>query len=180
MAPSTAALRLSLALAVAAVLCSGASALFSNLAAVCKKADHADLCYSAAKHIYKAQPITPAGAAKASILVTLESTKQAKNMANALRAKSSKGNPAAMAKANFNVCQQLYDDAIRNLETSLKALDTRSHFDLMINLSAVLTDYSTCDDAFTEEPGLVSPLAKINSQLNMLTKNNLALADALH
>ncbi|KAG9449803.1 hypothetical protein H6P81_009768 [Aristolochia fimbriata] len=37
-------------------------------------------------------------------------------MANTLKAKSSKGKPGAMTKANFNVCQQLYDDTIRNLK----------------------------------------------------------------
>ncbi|XP_068641774.1 putative invertase inhibitor [Aristolochia californica] len=171
------ALRLSLALAVAAVICSGSSAASANLATVCKKADHQDLCYSAAKHIFKTETITPAGATKASILVTLDSTKQAKNMATTMTVKVKSKD--SMESANFNVCLQLYDDAIRNLQKSLENLSDGALSDLKINLSAVLTDYSTCDDAFAEVPGLASPLGKINSQLNMLTRNNLALASVL-
>lgn len=84
-----------------------------------------------------------------------------------------------MLRANFKVCQEMYDDAIDNLNKSIVNLKARSLDDLKINLSAVITDYATCEDGFTENPGGRSPLAKVNRELHQLTSNTLALATKL-
>ncbi|KAK1297799.1 hypothetical protein QJS10_CPB14g00083 [Acorus calamus] len=84
-------------------------------------------------------------------------------------------------KANLSVCLDNYDDALSNLRDSMKSLRSRgSHADLMNNLSAALTDFTTCDDAFAETPGMRSPLAHANAILGMSAKNNLALASITH
>lgn len=144
---------------------------------MCKHTRYPALCVSMAKSVGTGgRAPTLSSLTRASIRAGIARTRHAKVLTSyGLNSKSSD----AMLRANFKVCQEMYDDAIDNLNKSIVNLKTRSLDDLKINLSAVITDYVTCEDGFTENPGGRSPLAKVNGALHQLTSNTLALATKL-
>ncbi|KAG0487409.1 hypothetical protein HPP92_009504 [Vanilla planifolia] len=115
----------------------------------------------------------------------------AENSARAAAAKISAALPALKRiRAGFpgnrrmastlDVCAEVYADAVDSLSTAVDALRAAGDMsDVMIHLSASLTDVGTCDDAFDEDPSLPNPLAKISRNLNRLVTNSLALASAV-
>ncbi|KAF2299602.1 hypothetical protein GH714_038391 [Hevea brasiliensis] len=48
------------------------------------------------------------------------------------------------------ICKEMYDDAITDLENSLKALKAKDKGTLDSNLSAAISYYSSCDDSYAE------------------------------
>ncbi|EOA29676.1 hypothetical protein CARUB_v10015823mg [Capsella rubella] len=62
-------------------------------------------------------------------------------------------------------CQELYDDS-RDIAT------------VNTNLSAAMTDYSTCNDGF-EEAGEPNPLADVGDKLTKMVSNCLAISTLL-
>ncbi|XP_008446182.1 pectinesterase inhibitor-like [Cucumis melo] len=79
------------------------------------------------------------------------------------------------------VCKQNFDDAIDDLETSLAYMQKKDIASLKINLSAAMTDYSTCDDAVIEsgEQKKASRVLNTDNLLEQLAANCLYLASLL-
>lgn len=78
-----------------------------------------------------------------------------------------------------DVCKESFDDAITSLGTSLKNLKKHDKASLDINLSAALSDYVTCDDAFSES-GMGNPLGKIDARMRRMASNCLYLSSLVH
>ncbi|KAH7573481.1 hypothetical protein ACOSP7_007176 [Xanthoceras sorbifolium] len=73
-------------------------------------------------------------------------------------------------------CKEMYDDALDNLKSAMDAIPQRDISTVNIMLSAALTDFTTCDDEFTEED---SPVGDIDNKLNKLLSNCLAIASLI-
>ncbi|AEE74435.1 Plant invertase/pectin methylesterase inhibitor superfamily protein [Arabidopsis thaliana] len=85
---------------------------------------------------------------------------------------------AAMAiveKVDASDCQELYDDAVVNLEDAVNAVKSSDIATVNTNLSAAMTDYSTCNDGF-EESGEPNPLAYVADKLTKMVSNCLAIS----
>ncbi|VVA96734.1 unnamed protein product [Arabis nemorensis] len=81
-------------------------------------------------------------------------------------------------KAAAADCQELYDDAVTNLEDVISAVKSRDYPTVNTNLSAAMTDYGTCNDGF-EESGEPNPLADVSEKLTKMVSNCLALSTLL-
>ncbi|KAH7568199.1 hypothetical protein JRO89_XS07G0258100 [Xanthoceras sorbifolium] len=79
----------------------------------------------------------------------------------------------------LDVCNEEIDDAINNINGALQFLKSHDISGLNNHLSAVLTDFVTCDDAY-EETGKKSPFAKIAKTAKEMASNSLALASQIH
>lgn len=154
-------------LALTTIFLSTQSEARGNVAGLCKRTDYPALCKSVLKTQRRGGV---AAATQSAIRATIYQTVQAKALATKL---SRSG-----GKRIFQVCYEVYDDALSNLVTSMKNLKAKSRADLNINLSAALSDFVTCDDSFAEA-GVTSPLARVNRRLNQLASNCLALASLL-
>lgn len=89
---------------------------------------------------------------------------------------------ASKAKADkslLDVCNEMYEDALSDLMTSLQNLKSGDKPSLQSNLSAVISDLETCKDTFAESNAEV-PFAKIITLLEQMTSNSLALAAEVH
>ncbi|XP_077252688.1 pectinesterase inhibitor 6-like [Tasmannia lanceolata] len=148
---------------------------------ICRHARHLGLCMAVAHPMKWAGgrvhgPIGPEAICKSSIHATIQKVVQARALATKLTQSHAQN---TMSAANLNVCREVYTDALGNLMVSIKNMDNRASADLNINLSAVISDVSTCEDGFMETPGVGSPLTKINSVITKLASNNLDLASKL-
>ncbi|XP_058077452.1 pectinesterase inhibitor-like [Magnolia sinica] len=76
----------------------------------------------------------------------------------------------------LKVCRESYGNALNDLQSAVKAIEAHDSGTLNSMLSAVLTDIGTCEDAFTERPGLKSPMASQDNMLSKLASNCLAIA----
>ncbi|XP_013588846.1 PREDICTED: putative uncharacterized protein DDB_G0290521 isoform X2 [Brassica oleracea var. oleracea] len=72
-------------------------------------------------------------------------------------------------------CQELYDDAVSNLEDAINAVKESDIATVNTNLSAAMTDYGTCNDGF-EETGEPNPLADVADKLHKMVSNCLAIS----
>lgn len=79
----------------------------------------------------------------------------------------------------LDVCNEELADAIDNLNGALKFLKNRDKWGLNSYLSAVVTDFVTCDDAYAES-GKQSPLARVAATAKEMASNCLALASQIH
>jgi len=75
---------------------------------------------------------------------------------------------------NYDICRENYDDAISDLQDSIRNLRKGDKATLTTNLSAVISYYSTCDDAF-EEMDEKSPLTRANMILEHMVDNALSI-----
>jgi len=82
---------------------------------------------------------------------------------------------AIVEKVDASDCQELYDDAVVNLEDAVNAVKSSDIATVNTNLSAAMTDYSTCNDGF-EESGEPNPLAYVADKLTKMVSNCLAIS----
>ncbi|CAH8353308.1 unnamed protein product [Eruca vesicaria subsp. sativa] len=75
-------------------------------------------------------------------------------------------------------CQELYDDAVANLEDAINAVKESDIDTVNTNLSAAMTDYGTCNDGF-EEAGETNPLADVADKLTKMVSNCLAISSLI-
>ncbi|KAJ8486246.1 hypothetical protein OPV22_018731 [Ensete ventricosum] len=80
--------------------------------------------------------------------------------------------------ANLQACKRSYESVVGSLEKAVEKLQSEaaSHGDIVADISAALTDASGCRDTFSQNPGMVSPVAEESSVLEKLVSNSLALA----
>lgn len=130
---------------------------------LCNVTDYKPLCRAAVKGI-----TNPPAAIEAAINQAILETQHAKVLAG-----------RQGKNQNTDVCNEEYDDAINNLQKSIKNLKDNDEGALNSNLSAAINDYVTCGDAY-EEGGEVSPLADVNKTLQEMVDNCLSLVTLIH
>ncbi|XP_058088870.1 probable pectinesterase/pectinesterase inhibitor 61 [Magnolia sinica] len=148
-----------------------------KISEACKNTRFPHICEGTAMLIPKSNDCGVTDIAKMSIQATLNKITEAKAITAKMMEAQTEDD---MAHSSFEVCQQAYQDAIDALKESIKNMDARSHVDLMDNLSAAMSAFSTCDDGFAEATGEDSPLADVNSILTKLTSNSLALGEHIN
>ncbi|XP_022131971.1 pectinesterase inhibitor 12-like [Momordica charantia] len=131
---------------------------------ICRKADYPAMCRSVVKGLNN-----PRVAFEAAVRQLMFQTSRAKSVAQRNKDKSSA----------MEVCFEVYDDAYSNLETGLSNLKSHDKSSLNVDLSAVLTDYVTCDDAINEE-GITSPVTRTNAILSQMASNCLYFSSLIH
>ncbi|CAA7408538.1 unnamed protein product [Spirodela intermedia] len=145
-------------------------------ARLCSRTDYPTLCMAVGKRLGGSVPSADA-LVRATIQVAMQKTHEAKATAARLGAAPSRDR---YAKGNVETCRRSYDSALADLQTSLRALRSRSLADLRINLSAVITDVGTCDDGFMESAaGRRSPFAGVNGAIHKFASNGLALSETM-
>ncbi|CAN8269944.1 unnamed protein product [Cochlearia groenlandica] len=82
---------------------------------------------------------------------------------------------AIVVEVSADECQELYDDAVTNLEDAINAVKSRDIPTVNTNISAAMTDYGTCDDGF-EESGEPNPLGDVSDKLTKMVSNCLAIS----
>ncbi|CAL9115650.1 unnamed protein product [Musa textilis] len=86
----------------------------------------------------------------------------------------------AKLKANLDVCWKSFADSLDTLQKAGSDLQTGApHNQLVTHISAAITYVGHCNDGFSQNPGLVSPVADVTSILKKLVSNSLALAVSL-
>ncbi|XP_040999840.1 pectinesterase inhibitor 10-like [Juglans microcarpa x Juglans regia] len=78
--------------------------------------------------------------------------------------------------ASVSDCMDMYDDVLDNIESAVDALSARDTGTFNAMLSAVLTDYGTCEDGFAGER---SPLSEVDDKGTKLASNCLAIASLI-
>ncbi|XP_010524736.1 PREDICTED: putative pectinesterase/pectinesterase inhibitor 26 [Tarenaya hassleriana] len=129
---------------------------------ICEKTDFPALCESSIQPLVKGEiKIDPESVLLLAIQASIEATKKALITAGEV--------------ADAADCKELYDDAVMNLEDAVNAVKSRDPDTVNSDLSAALTDYSTCNDGF-EETGEPNPLADVGDNLMKMASNCLAIA----
>ncbi|XP_042415336.1 pectinesterase inhibitor-like [Zingiber officinale] len=144
-----------------------------SLADLCRRTDFPDLCLDAAKAYGHAYPSPPDATALLSMHLDMaaDQTRKVKAEAEELL---SKGGGSPREKGAIDVCNTLFGDAIDDMDTVRKAVKGRDAGTANSFLSAIMTSYSTCDDAFSEIP-LHNPFSMQDDSLSEIISNALAL-----
>ncbi|XP_042415335.1 pectinesterase 3-like [Zingiber officinale] len=144
-----------------------------SLADLCRRTDYPALCLDAAKAYGHAYPSPPDAAALLSMHLDMaaDHTRTVKAEAEELLSKG-KGSPRE--KGAIDVCNTQFGDAIDDTDTVREAVKGRDAGTANTVLSAIITYYDTCDDAFAEIP-LPNPFAKQDDSLSKIISNALAL-----
>lgn len=130
---------------------------------LCAGADYKTLCRSV---VGRAK--TPYAAAEATVKRLISETKKANLSA------------ARLPKKDYSqTCATLYNDAISDLETSLKDLRSRDIGSFNVRLSAVRSNCETCKDAFAEM-GKQFPLAAQNTLIQQLASTGLYISTLIN
>ncbi|CAH2054770.1 unnamed protein product [Thlaspi arvense] len=135
--------------------------LSPEIKSICGKTDFPPLCESSVSPLLTAQLKPDASTV---LVLAIQSSINATKAAMAIVDK--------VAAAD---CQELYDDAVANLEDAINAVKSRDIATVNTNLSAAMTDYSTCNDGF-EESGEPNPLAEVGDKLTNMVSNCLAIS----
>ncbi|KAG2273463.1 hypothetical protein Bca4012_040298 [Brassica carinata] len=131
---------------------------------ICGKTDNPELCESSISPLITAAIKPDASSVLVlAIQASINATKAAK---------------PAVDKAAAPDCQELYDDAVTNLEDAINAVKESDIATVNTNLSAAMTDYVTCNDGF-EESGEPNPLADVADKLHKMVSNCLAISSLI-
>ncbi|KDP28269.1 hypothetical protein JCGZ_14040 [Jatropha curcas] len=163
---------------------SGLSLLFSTvplptknpvLKKICDSTSHPEECMSS---------ITPYQTGESDPVSVLKMEMQAlrKGFEKAIaKADSLNEDPSTseMIRSCIDTCLEIYDTALYDLDDALEAVSSHDIDKLKTFLSATVSDISTCEEAFQEEPGAESPLKEFDDELDKLASNNLAIVNAL-
>ncbi|KAG6531823.1 hypothetical protein ZIOFF_005649 [Zingiber officinale] len=156
--------------------------LNAAVAEFCKKTDYPEQCQSSAQHFLPA-----VGEAKAAALVDTVAFLKVQMAACRAKAEAAQSSVAALLKqpgmnpmvaSTLQVCDDSYSDAFDNLDATDKAVEARDKGTINSMLSALVDDFSTCEDGFTEMQD-ASPLAAFDGALSKLASNCLAIADLI-
>ncbi|XP_074576291.1 uncharacterized protein LOC141832812 [Curcuma longa] len=156
--------------------------LNAAVAAFCKKTDYPEECQSSAQ---KFLPVV--AEAKAAAFVDAVEFLKVQMAACRAKAVAAQSEVAAMLKqpgttpmvaSTLQVCDDSYSDAFDNLDATEKAVEARDKGTINSMLSALVDDFSTCEDGFAEMQ-IASPLAVFDGALSKLASNCLAIADLI-
>ncbi|XP_010464252.1 PREDICTED: putative uncharacterized protein DDB_G0290521 [Camelina sativa] len=136
--------------------------LSPEIKTICGKTDFPPLCESSVSPLLTVSQLKPD---VSSVLV----------LAIQASINATKAAMAIVEKVAADDCKELYDDALANLEDATNAVKTRDIATVNTNLSAAMTDYSTCNDGF-EEAGEPNPLADVSGKLTKMVSNCLAIS----
>ncbi|KAM7278537.1 hypothetical protein ACFE04_005671 [Oxalis oulophora] len=142
-----------------------------QLKAICGQTDYVDLCLASLTPFFKGKT-DPVAVLRTAIQAAGEATKMA--LAVATKMASSKGTDKSTA-SRLNDCKDSYEDALDNFQSAVEAIASLDIGTINSMLSAVVTDYSTCDDGFIEF-NQESLLATYNAKLTKMGSNCLAIA----
>ncbi|CAL9107661.1 unnamed protein product [Musa textilis] len=143
------------------------------VSALCSHTDYPDLCASSIQPL----PHPPGLDGPAALLrLQLQACRAQAEKARAhIAALFSLPGTKARDESSLQDCDDNYDDVLDNLDEAAAALVSKDKATLKTMLSALVTDFSTCDDGFAET-AKVSPLAAIDERLTKLASNCLAIA----
>ncbi|KAA8531230.1 hypothetical protein F0562_005856 [Nyssa sinensis] len=135
---------------------------------ICDSTDYSALCISS---------ITPYLNGKTDTISVLEmAMKASTNQTKMAISKITKlvGSPATPPQtvSILNDCKDSYNDALENFQYAMGALPDRDIGTMNSMLSASITDYGDCEDAFAEQ---TSPLADYSEKLMHMVDNCLAI-----
>lgn len=145
-----------------------------SLADLCGRTDYSALCLYAATTYGHSYPSPPDAVALLSMHLDMayDHTRTAKAVAEELLPKMEDGTREAGA---IRVCKSQFGGAIGDMGTVRNAVAASDAGTANSYLSGIITDYSTCDDAFAEIPLLPNPFAKQDDFLSKMISNALAL-----
>lgn len=87
---------------------------------------------------------------------------------------------SAVVKDSLDTCLDSFDSGMSDLEDALLAISSHDIGRLSTLLSATITYPDTCEEAFSEQPGLDSPLKEMDRKLTTMASINLAISASLH
>ncbi|KAJ4955145.1 hypothetical protein NE237_011928 [Protea cynaroides] len=142
---------------------------------ICHATDYPDLCISSLK---------PYLNGKTDLITILEyEIKACKDRTIAASAEILREiqnpNTDPKTKPYLKDCNELYGDALDNLQKAEDAMKINDIGTINSMLSAALSDFDTCHDGFSEIPGLQPPISGEEINLKHLASNCLAIASLI-
>lgn len=134
---------------------------------ICDSTDYPAICLTFIAPFFngKCDPISV-------LEMALKASSQQIKMAIAASTKLAHKMPSAGA-SHLKHCKDNYHDALDNLQNAIDAIPTRDIGTINSMLSAAVTDFSECDDAFA---GHISHIADYDGHLTKMVSNCLAIA----
>ncbi|KAG5251913.1 hypothetical protein OIU78_011304 [Salix suchowensis] len=86
---------------------------------------------------------------------------------------------SAVVKDALDTCVESFDSGVADLNDALEAISGHDIGRLSTLLSATITYSDTCEEAFSEQPHLESPLKEMDQHLDKLASINLAISASL-
>ncbi|WOK92579.1 hypothetical protein Cni_G01270 [Canna indica] len=117
--------------------------------------------------------------------LALAAIKEALHSAEEAKATVTKavGEPVAdpKLKQGLDVCDEAFANTMTSLQAAVNGMEAGKAYDqVTVNLSQAMIHVSACNDIFSENPGLVSPVADGTSILKKLVSNSLSLSVAVN
>lgn len=165
-------LPLLLLLLLAFSYCAGALRSHLGVTALCARTDYPAVCLDAAKEFGSNYPPSPDAEELLSMHLDMAAkhTRAVKAAVEELLRRAADGREQGALK----VCASQFGDALDDMGKARDAILVKDAGTANSMLSAVITYYSTCDDAFTEIPR-ANPVAKEDGALAKMISNALAL-----
>ncbi|CAJ1875106.1 unnamed protein product [Sphenostylis stenocarpa] len=141
----------------------------------CKGTENPTLCSETiAPHIQG--PFDPIKALEVEMKATLnQSLKVTEFISDAL----ANPNTDKRARGALSICKSQYKSIKGTIKEALELLEQQNVVDAYYKFSSVLSDQSTCEDAFAESPGVTIPFAEDSIGVLDLGGNCLAIMDGM-
>ncbi|KAJ7980386.1 pectinesterase inhibitor-like [Quillaja saponaria] len=147
-----------------------------DLKKICDTTDYPDICLNTIS------PLVPGKTDALSVLhvaikAAVEHVKLAQTAATKLSTLTTTADTRSSSSASgIKECKDTYNDALDNFQSAMDAIQRHDIGTINTMLSAAVTDFSQCEDAFQ---GLNSPLLDIDDKLHKMTSNCLAIASLM-
>ncbi|CAL9096294.1 unnamed protein product [Musa textilis] len=142
----------------------------------CSKTDYPDVCRSTILAFQP--PVGPIDAASMLKLQMMACRKRAQIAQSQVSALVSHPGASDKLASSLQVCSDMYDDVLDSLDTAADAMASHDKGTLDSMLSGLISDFSTCEDAFAED-SITSPMAAVDGLLTKLASNCLAFSSLL-
>ncbi|KAK7392229.1 hypothetical protein VNO78_20660 [Psophocarpus tetragonolobus] len=141
----------------------------------CTGAENPSLCEETIAP-YVEGSLDPMKALEREMQATLE---QAREIASQIKSELTNTGTAKNALDALGICKDQYGDILDTINECLGLLAQHNVVDAYFKFSAVISDKSSCDDAFQESPGLDMPFSNDSTTLFQLGGNVLATLDSM-